>query len=54
VESEPGLSFLGLVFQYSFSSDVLPNGGRDARFLARHIAARRKALPSAVDALVAA
>jgi putative flavoprotein involved in K+ transport len=53
VESEPGLSFLGLVFQYSFSSDVLPNRGRDARYLARHIAAQRKALPSAAHALMA-
>ena len=31
VDSEPGLYFLGLVFQYSLSSDVLPNRGRDAR-----------------------
>jgi putative flavoprotein involved in K+ transport len=54
VESEPGLSFLGLVFQYSLSSDVLPNRGRDACYLAGHIAARRKELPSAVDALMAA
>jgi putative flavoprotein involved in K+ transport len=53
-ESEPGLFFLGLVFQYSFSSDVLPNRGRDARYLARQIAARRKALPSAAHARMAA
>jgi putative flavoprotein involved in K+ transport len=38
VESEPGLYFLGLVFLYSFSSDVLPNRGRDAQYIARHIA----------------
>jgi putative flavoprotein involved in K+ transport len=54
VASEPGLSFLGLVFQYSFSSDVLPNRGRDANYLARHIAAQRKALPSAAHARMAA
>jgi len=54
VESEPGLSFLGLVFQYSLSSDVLPNRGRDARYLARHIARRRKEVPSAADVLLAA
>jgi putative flavoprotein involved in K+ transport len=54
VESEPGLSFLGLVFQYSLSSDVLPNRGRDARYLARHIARRRKELPATVPALAAA
>ena len=41
VESEPGLYFLGLVFQYSFSSDVLPGRGRDAEYIAKHIAARR-------------
>jgi putative flavoprotein involved in K+ transport len=40
VESEPGLYFLGLVFQYSVSSDVLPSRGRDAEYIARHIAAR--------------
>jgi putative flavoprotein involved in K+ transport len=38
VESEPGLYFLGLVFLYSFSSDVLPNRGRDAQYIARRIA----------------
>jgi putative flavoprotein involved in K+ transport len=42
VESEPGLYFLGLVFQYSFSSDVLPGRGRDARYIAKHIAARQR------------
>jgi putative flavoprotein involved in K+ transport len=42
VETEPGLYFLGLVFQYSFSSDVLPGRGRDANFIARHIAARKR------------
>ncbi len=40
VDSEPGLYFLGLVFQYSFSSDVLPGRGRDARYIAKHIASR--------------
>jgi putative flavoprotein involved in K+ transport len=54
VESEPGLCFLGLVFQYSVSSDVLPNRGRDARYLAKHIARRRKEVASAEPALVAA
>ena len=37
VESEPGLYFLGLVFLYSFSSDVLPGRGRDAEYIAKHI-----------------
>jgi putative flavoprotein involved in K+ transport len=38
VESEPGLYFLGLVFLYSISSDVLPNRGRDAEYIAKDIA----------------
>ena len=41
VDSEPGLYFLGLVFQYSFSSDVLPGRGRDAEYIAKDIASRR-------------
>ena len=40
VESVPGLYFAGLVFQYSLTSDVLPNGGRDAEYVARHLAGR--------------
>jgi putative flavoprotein involved in K+ transport len=48
VESEPGLYFLGLIFQYSFSSDVLPGRGRDAKYIAKHIAARQRE-PRAVE-----
>jgi hypothetical protein len=40
VESEPGLYFLGLIFLYSLSSDVLPGVGRDAEYVAKHIASR--------------
>jgi putative flavoprotein involved in K+ transport len=40
VDAVPGLYFAGLVFQYSLTSDVLPNGGRDAQYVARHIATR--------------
>jgi putative flavoprotein involved in K+ transport len=40
VESEPGLCFLGLIFQYALSSDVLPGIGRDAEYIAKHIASR--------------
>ena len=54
VESEPGLCFLGLVFQYSYSSDVLPGRGRDARYLAGHIARRCKEVPAPARALAAA
>jgi putative flavoprotein involved in K+ transport len=38
VEAEPGLCFVGLIFQYSITSDVLPGVGRDAERVARHIA----------------
>ena len=38
VPSEPGLAFVGLEGQYSLSSDVLPSGGRDARYVAETIA----------------
>ena len=41
VDAEPGLYFLGLVFQYSFSSDVLPSRGRDAEYIVKHIASRQ-------------
>jgi putative flavoprotein involved in K+ transport len=55
VESQPGLYFLGLLFLYSKSSDVLPNGGRDARYIANHIAARqREWLPQPEPAVVGA
>jgi putative flavoprotein involved in K+ transport len=54
VESEPGLYFLGLVFLYSLSSDVLPGRGRDAEYIAKHIAARRPKLCSTAPAVAAA
>jgi putative flavoprotein involved in K+ transport len=40
VVSEPGMYFMGLIFQYAATSDVLPGVGRDARFIAKHIASR--------------
>jgi putative flavoprotein involved in K+ transport len=40
VPSAPGLYFCGLAFQYAFSSMVLPGVGRDADYLAKHIATR--------------
>jgi putative flavoprotein involved in K+ transport len=40
VDSEPGLYFMGLLFQYAVSSNVLPGMGRDAEYIARHIASR--------------
>jgi putative flavoprotein involved in K+ transport len=40
VDEAPGLFFCGLVFQYAFSSMVLPGVGRDAAFVAGRIADR--------------
>jgi putative flavoprotein involved in K+ transport len=40
VESEPGLYFVGLPFQFSISSDVLPGVGRDARFVVKRLLRR--------------
>ena len=42
VESEPGLYFLGLVFLYAGSSDVLPGRGRDAKYVAKRIVAKQR------------
>jgi len=50
VGSEPGLYFVGLVFLYSLSSDVLPSRMRDAKYIARHIASRERDGRSAADA----
>jgi len=38
VRAAPGLYFMGLLFQYAEASDVLPGVGRDAKYVARHIA----------------
>jgi putative flavoprotein involved in K+ transport len=54
VESEPGLYFLGLAFLYSFSSDVLPGRGRDAKYIAKHIEARRPRFQPSAPALAQA
>jgi putative flavoprotein involved in K+ transport len=40
VRSEPGLYFMGLVFQFAVSSDVIAGAGRDGRYIARHIASQ--------------
>jgi DNA-binding CsgD family transcriptional regulator len=40
VPSTPGLYFMGLLFQYSVSSDVLPGVGRDAKWIAEQIRER--------------
>ena len=41
VKELPGLYFLGLPFIYAFSSTMVQGVGRDAEYVAQHIAARR-------------
>ncbi|MEA2579332.1 MAG: putative flavoprotein involved in transport [Actinomycetota bacterium] len=40
VAKEPGLYFVGLLFLYAATSDVLPGVGRDAEYIANHIDSR--------------
>jgi putative flavoprotein involved in K+ transport len=47
VGSEAGLYFIGLAFQYSLSSDVLPGMARDHAFVANHIASRAPSMSEA-------
>jgi putative flavoprotein involved in K+ transport len=54
VGSEPGLYFIGLAFQYSFSSDVLPGMSRDHAFVAYHISSRAASPSRGVHELDAA
>jgi putative flavoprotein involved in K+ transport len=42
VESEPGLYFVGLHFQYSVSSEALPGIGRDAGRIAKRVAQQER------------
>jgi putative flavoprotein involved in K+ transport len=42
VDEAPGLFFCGLIFQYAFSSMVLPGVGRDAAYVAGRIADRSR------------
>jgi hypothetical protein len=39
VKGEPGLYFIGLLFLYTLSSVLVGGVGRDAEYIARHIAA---------------
>ena len=41
--SVPGLYFVGLPFQYSFASMLIGGVGRDAAYVAKHIASRTSA-----------
>jgi len=47
VPTAPGLYFCGLAFQYAFSSMVLTGVGRDAGYVARHIATRARGAKTA-------
>ena len=40
VNSEPGLYFVGLPFQFSLASDVLPGVGRDAAYVVKQVGRR--------------
>jgi putative flavoprotein involved in K+ transport len=40
VEDLPGLYYVGLLFQTAFASMLIGGAGRDAKRIARHIAAR--------------
>jgi len=42
VGSEPGFYFVGLMFLYSLSSALIGGVGRDAEYIARHIASRQE------------
>jgi putative flavoprotein involved in K+ transport len=55
---EPTLCFMGLVFQYAATSDVLPGVGLDAKRIAEHLArldahGRRRRAPAALGPAVA-
>jgi putative flavoprotein involved in K+ transport len=54
VTSAPGLYFVGLMFQYSKGSDVLPGVGRDAEYVVRHLVRRSRDARRRPDAVVAA
>ncbi len=55
VTSEPGLYFVGLPFQYSAASDVLPGVGRDAAHVVKRLQERsaHRNLPVALTGVAA-
>jgi putative flavoprotein involved in K+ transport len=54
VPGEPGLYFVGLSFQYSLASEVLPGVGRDAEYVVRHLVRRGGEASRRVETPVAA
>ncbi len=53
VTSEPGLYFVGLPWQYSAASDVLPGVGRDARYVVKQLVRRSGVPTEKVESLAA-
>jgi putative flavoprotein involved in K+ transport len=54
VGSEPGLYFVGLVFQYTLASSLVGGVGRDAEHIAEHIASREPSGRPTADVLAGA
>lgn len=54
VESEPGLYFVGLVFLYALASSLVGGVGRDAEYIAKHIASREPDRRLRTDELIGA
>jgi putative flavoprotein involved in K+ transport len=50
VESEPGLYFVGRFFQFAFTSSLIGGVGRDAEYIVKHLASRRRSARSPVFA----
>ncbi|MFI9834258.1 flavin-containing monooxygenase [Streptomyces sp. NPDC051913] len=48
VPSQPGLYFVGRLFQYAMASSMIQGVGRDAEHVVRHLGARPTAAPQAV------
>jgi putative flavoprotein involved in K+ transport len=42
VETAPGLYFVGLAFQFAFSSMLVGGAGRDAEYVVKHLVARSR------------
>ena len=51
---QPGLYFVGLVFQYSAASDVIPGVGRDAKYVVNHLVTHERAGSPSGDLAAAA
>jgi putative flavoprotein involved in K+ transport len=49
VASQPGLYFVGRLFQYAMASSMIQGVGRDAEHVARYIGARPVAASTAVE-----